>query len=180
MGPAHGSGLFPLPREGKEQIIIYKVGDYVAHPGHGGCTIQGISKRVFGGVSKTYFVMVPKTDPQTTILAPVENMEKIGLRGIISEEQADQLLTYYTNVEVDWVPDHSKRKQSYEEILKSGHLDSIAKMIKELTVHETEAPLNHSDKEMLPKARKKLFSEIALAKGVDYEHVLSMTGCAVH
>jgi CarD family transcriptional regulator len=124
-------------------------------------------------------VLVPETDPQTTILAPVENVDKIGLRRIITEEKADQLISYLSNVEVDWVSDHSKRKQAYEETLREGDLAMIAKMIKELTVRGMEAGLNHCDKEMLPRAKKRLFSEIALAKGIDFEGALSLASTAL-
>lgn len=152
----------------------------MAHPGHGGCTIREISRRDYGGESKLYFVLVPQIDPMTTILAPVENMQKIGYRDIMSEERADQLLAYFREAtEVDWVSDHAKRKRAYEEILKEGDLPEIARMIKELVMHESEANLNHCDKEMLPKAQKRLFSEIALAKGMDFEHVLDMANDAI-
>jgi len=155
------------------------VGDYVAHPGHGGCTIQGICDRNFGGASRKYFILIPKTDPNTTILAPVENVEKIGLREIISEEKADQILSYITYAEVDWVSDHAKRRNAYEATLKDGNLKSIAKMIKELTVHGQEATLNHCDKEILPKAQKRLYSEIALAKGIEVDSVLVLMNQAI-
>lgn len=147
----------------------------MAHPGHGGCTIQSICEREFAGERKRYFVLIPKTDPNTTILAPVDNADKIGLREIISAEDADHLLDYYAQTEVSWVSDHAKRRQAYEATLKSGDLSSIARMIKELTVHASEAKLNHSDQELLPKAQRKLFSEIALAKGIGLEQVATLT-----
>jgi Transcriptional regulators, similar to M. xanthus CarD len=150
-------------------MAIYQVGDKVAHPGHGGCVVKEISEREFRGETKRYFVLVPKTEPNTTILAPVDNVERIGLRGIISEERADEILQYLLEAEVDWVSDHTKRRQTYEETLKNGDLELIAKMIKELKVHESHSKLNHSDKELLPKAQKRLFSEIALAKDIAFD-----------
>lgn len=153
---------------------IFAIGDKVAHPGHGGCTIQGICRRDIGGVEQQYFVLVPKTEPQTTILAPVGNTEKMRLRKIISAEKADQLLTYFSVAEVEWVSDQSKRRQVYETTLRDGTLSDLAKMIKELTVQETHTKLSNGDREILPKARKKLFSEIALAKGIEFERALDM------
>lgn len=123
--------------------------------------------------------MVPETDPNTTILAPVDSADKIGLRKLISEEKADQILSYFSDVEVEWVSDHTKRKQAYEATLKTGSLNSIAKMIKELVVHESEATLNHCDKEILPKAQKRLFSEIALAKGIGFDSALDLAKSAI-
>lgn len=150
------------------------MGDYVAHPGHGGCTVQAICNRVFGGEKRQYLVLVPETDPNTTILAPVENVGKIGLRDIITAEKADQILDYLSDATVEWVDDHTKRRQAYEATLKDGNLLSIAKMIKEITVHGAEAKLSHSDQELLPKAQKRLYSEIALAKGLEFDRVVTI------
>lgn len=123
--------------------------------------------------------MIPKTDPNTTILAPVENTDKIGLREIITREKANQILRYFSDVETEWIKDHTKRRNAYQATLKNGDLSSIAKMIKELLVRGAEAPLNHSDKEMLPQAQKRLFSEIALAKGINYDSALELVDTAV-
>jgi len=150
------------------------VGDYVAHPGHGGCVIKEICTRCIARETKQYFVLIPETDPQTTILAPLDSAEKIGLRAIISENEANQIISYFSQLDVTWESDHNKRKQSYEVALRSGDLREIAKMIKELLVHEAETTLNHSDREILPKAQKRLFSEIALAKGVNFDSAVQM------
>lgn len=124
-------------------------------------------------------MLIPKTDPNTMILAPIENVEKIGIRKIISPEKANQILTYFSDLEVEWVSDHTKRKSAYEATLRDGNLSSIAKMIKELVVRESEAPLNHSDKAILPRAQKRLFSEIALAKGINYDSALELVDLAI-
>lgn len=126
-----------------------------------------------------YFVLVPETDPNTTILTPVENADKIGLREIISADEADEILDYMTDAEVEWVSDHKKRKLAYETALRSGDLLMLAKMIKELLLQEAVSPLSNCDKEILPKAQKKLFSEIALAKGMDFDDALRLVDHAI-
>ena len=151
----------------------------MAHPGHGGCVIREICTRCIARETKEYFVLIPETDPQTTILAPLDNAEKIGLRAIISESEANKLIEYFSQLDVTWESDHNKRKQTYESALRSGDLKEIAKMIKELLVHEAETSLNHSDREILPKAQKRLFSEIALAKGINFESVIALAADAI-
>lgn len=158
----------------------YKIGDKVAHPGHGGCTIQEIREREFGGQKAEYFVLVPVTDPRITILAPVENVEKIGLRPVISSEEADRILDSFSlEEEVDWVDDHARRKQKYEETLRSGDLDAIAGMIKELMTRGVDNTLGSSDKQLLPQAQKRLFSEVSLAKEVDFSEIMEMVDLAI-
>lgn len=163
----------------KEEFVIYKVGDHLAHPGHGGCTVRDLCKRECSGQSVLYFVLVPESDSSVTILAPVENAEKIGLREIITIEEADQILTFLTEEKVEWMSDNKKRCQAYGITLKSGNLLSLAKMIKELLLQQSVAMLCNFDKEILPKAQKLLFSEIALAKGMNFERTLCLANHAI-
>jgi len=107
-------------------------------------------------------------------MIPVENASQIGLRKIISSKEADKILFFLANTEVGWDNDHKNRKESYEAAMKSSDLLTLAKMIKELLVQEKQAALGNFEKEVLPKAQKRLFSEIALAKGVCFDDTVRM------
>ena len=158
---------------------MYQTGDMVVHPGHGGCIVQGVCERKFGGEARRYYVLVPKSEPGTTILDPVDNVSKIGLRNVISPEQADELLQHVADVGAEWQDDNAKRRQAYDEILKAGNLQLMAQMIKELTLQSQSKALNQHDKDLLPRAQKKLLSEIALAKGIDFEGALGLLNDAI-
>ncbi|MGI6403422.1 MAG: CarD family transcriptional regulator [Oscillospiraceae bacterium] len=150
---------------------MYQSGDMVVHPNHGGCVIKGICTREIGGKVKRFYVLVPKSDPNTTILDPVEGIHKIGLQDIISAEEADEILAYVADVEPCWIKENAKRKVEYAAILKEGSLNDVAKMIKELMLQAQRVSLNQSDRILLQNAKKKLFSVIALAKGMELEQV---------
>jgi CarD family transcriptional regulator len=153
---------------------MYHVGDKVSNPGHGGCVIQCVCDKEFRGETKRYYVLIPSAEPNTTILDPVENARLIGLRYIITPMQADSILASMTGVSRVWIKDHTQRRQFYERTLKEGDLTDIAAMIKELTDHNQSVTLSKSDKDQLTKARKKLASEIALAKGIAFDDALSL------
>lgn len=155
-------------------FLIYKVGDHLVHPGHGGCTIQRIEKREFGGNTALYFIMIPACDPHTTILVPVDNIDKIGLRDLISVKEADRILSCFSTQKAEWNCDGKKRQQTYEATMKNGVLEEIAKMINELLVHDKISALSNFEKGILPKAQKKLFSEIALVKDMDVNCVFNL------
>jgi len=161
-------------RPERRQTHIYKVGAHVAHPGHGGCTIQEISHRNYNGEKTLYFILIPECDPQTTIMVPVENADQIGLREVISSKEADKILLFLASTEVSWDSDPKQRKQSYDAAMKGTDLLTLAKMIKELLVQEKQAALGNFEKDVLPKAQKRLFSEIALAKGVCFDDTVRM------
>lgn len=158
---------------------MYRAGDKVAHPGHGGCVIQGVCDKKFMGVTKRYYILIPSAEPGTTILDPVDNARQIGLRDIITSIQADKILASMTRVAKDWIKDHTQRRQYYEGILRQGDLMEIAAMIKELWAHNRAVSLSKSDKDQLQKARRKLASEIALAKGITFDDAMELLDGAV-
>lgn len=164
---------------GEGHIIIFKVGDYLAHPGHGGCTIQELSQRTYGGKESLYFVLVPSCEPQTTILLPVETIDKSGVRELISSMEAESIMDFMVEAEADWEGDHKRRKQSYEATVKGPDLFALAKMIKELLVQRTKTDLGNFEKEMLPRAQKRLFSEIALVKGLCFDDTVELACSAI-
>jgi len=98
-------------------------------------------------------------------MIPVENADQVGLREIISSKEADKILLFLADAEVGWDSDPKKRKESYDAAMKGSDLLALAKMIKELLLQEKQAALGNFEKEALPRAQKRLFSEIALAKG---------------
>lgn len=111
-------------------------------------------------------------------MIPVQSIEQIGLRKIITDVQADQILLFLNDAEVDWDKDFRQRKQSYEATIKGNDLFEIARMVKELMAQEQKSVLGNFEKELLPRAKKRLFSEIALAKGLDFEETLQLAFCS--
>lgn len=128
-----------------------------------------------------YFVLIPECDPQTKLFIPVEKAEQVGLREIISPSEADKLLSFLSDSDADvsWDSDNKQRKQAYEAASKSTDLYDLARMIKELLVQETKTVLGNFEKEILPRAQKRLFSEIALAKGMRFDDTVRMACHAV-
>lgn len=118
-------------------------------------------------------------DAKTTIMIPVDKVEQIGLRSIISLEVADNILAFLYDGKATWNSDAKNRKQSYAVAAKSPDLFMLARMIKELLVQQTKAVLSSFEKELLPKAQKRLFSEIALAKGLGFEDMVHMACLAI-
>lgn len=152
----------------------------MVHPSHGGCTIREVCTREIRGETGNYYVLVPESEPNTTILTPVGNTTRIGLKGIISSQQADEILDYAATIPPEWIKDNAKRKNRYAEILKDGSLTAIAGMIKDLTVQGSHVSLNQSDRILLQNAQKRLLSVIALAKEIDLDQAGSLMTQAVH
>lgn len=133
----------------------------------------------FSGKSMMYLSLQPTTDSGTCIYAPLDSMNKMGLRRVISSQAADQLLKALSQTPATWIADHVQRKKAFESTLRAGDLLSIAKMVKDLLTQNADSKLNISDKDFLPRAEKKLFSEIALAKDICFDSAGSLVQQAI-
>lgn len=149
------------------------------HPSHGGCTVQGLCTREFRGEVRQYYVLLPTSEPNTTILDPVENIAKIGLCRMITPQQADDILAHASAAKPNWIRDNARRKNEYIAIIKEGSLLQLAGVIKDLMIQATNVSLNQSDRILLRNAQKKLLSVIALAKEIDLEQAVDLMSQAV-
>ena len=144
----------------------YQVGDRISYPHHGASVIESIETRVIDGVERKMYKARPVVQ-NIVLLFPVDNAEKIGIRPIISKEDAQELLDgYFVKKEpkaVVW----SRRYKNNIENLKSGDFYQIAEVVRELSL--SEKPLSAAEKRQCQDAMQKLVSELALSLEVTYE-----------
>lgn len=107
-----------------------------------------------------------------TILIPVNNATEFGLRAIISSAEADEITDYFTDVTVTWDRNLLQRKKANLTAARGLDLMELAKMIKGLLTQRTTTALCISDKAMLLASQNRLFSEIAMAKGLQFADVM--------
>lgn len=119
-------------------------------------------------------MLTPESDPKTTILIPVENATEFGLRAIISSAEADEIINYFADVTVTWDRNLLQRKKANLTAARGLDLMELAKLIKVLLVQRTTTALCISDKAMLLASQNRLFSEIAMAKGLQFTDVMQM------
>ena len=151
---------------------MYHIGDKAAHPGHGVCVVKDICERTIAGKTLRYYALVPFMEPNTTILVPIDHASQL-LRAPITSDEADDILATLFSTEPEWINDRNRRHQEFLQMLKSSDLHECAQVLKALMQRETHAKLTNADKDFLLKAEKKLFSEIAVAKNLSFDCVLT-------
>ena len=71
--------------------MTYKVGDMIVHPLHGAGSISEIENKRINGKSRSYYVLViPRGEMR--VMIPTDTCEQIGIRPIITKEQATATL----------------------------------------------------------------------------------------
>ena len=151
---------------------MFRIGDLVAHPMHGAGVIDAIVQEKVAGSTQEYYVFKMPVGG-LLLKIPVANSETIGLRTIITPEEAEALIAGIPSLEVESSANWNKRYQENLQRLKSGDLREVSRVIKGLMTRDTRRGLSTGERKMLQTAKRILISEIVLTEQADYENVES-------
>jgi len=152
---------------------MYKIGDKVVYPMHGAGEIVGLEeKEIFGTVKNYYVLKMPIGGMKVSL--PVDSVEKIGVRDIISDQEADQLLDDFSNHQCDETTNWNKRYRENMEKIKSGSVTSVAFVVKALMIRDKDKGLSTGERKMLSSAKQILLSELILVKDISIEKAEAM------
>ena len=81
------------------------IGQKVAYPNQGVCTVEGVLKRTIGDKSMRFYSLRLQND-NSVIFVPMENAEAVGIRPVISSLQCKKLINRlsadFEPVSCDW------------------------------------------------------------------------------
>ena len=156
---------------------MYSIGDKVVHPMHGAGTIKDVKKIVLGGVEREYYVVCFAVGNMISDV-PVDGCEKIGIRDVISKDEAKKVLEHFRDMEVGDDINWNKRQRENMQRLKSGDIYQVAEVLKEPLCRARRMGLSTSERKTLGSARQIVLSELILsgvAGGSDIEMILDDT-----
>lgn len=142
-------------------------GETAVYPVHGIGVIEAIEQRVIGGVEQHVYVMRLLASDMT-ITIPVHNQESVGLRPIMSSDEAERVFTILGARGEPCQPQPwNRRYRAYMEKIKSGIVDDLAEVFRDLSLLRRGKSLSYGERKMLDTARDHLVTELALALGCD-------------
>lgn len=149
------------------QPIEFKVGDNAVYPGHGVGRVNAIETKEIAGTKLTFY-SIQILDSGMKIMVPQANVKSVGLRPIISREEAYSVIGILkeTNVKIDnqtW----NRRYREYMEKIKTGGVREIAEVLRDLFLLKVDKELSFGERKMLDTARSLLIKELILATGRD-------------
>ncbi len=148
-------------------MITFKVGDNAVYPGHGVGRVTAIeTKEIFGKQHVFYTVQILESGMK--IMIPRDNVNSVGLRPIISREEAAKVIDILRekNVKIDnqtW----NRRYRDYMEKIKTGSVYEIAEVLRDLFLLKVDKELSFGERKMLDTARSLLLKELSLATSRD-------------
>lgn len=139
----------------------------VVYPGHGVARISRIIERNVGGVLTTFYELA-FLNKDVTVLVPTENAIAVGLRRLSTQENVDHVFcTLSGPVQQDRPAEFSvsswnKRNKSYQLKLRTGSLQELSEIYRDLRAIEVRKPLSFGEKNLLQQAEALLVEEISL------------------
>jgi len=147
---------------------MFKVGDKVVHPMHGGGVIDSIvSERVNGKTQDYYVFHMPLNG--LILKIPTGNAHLVGLRFISEAAFVSEVMNAIPVLEATCNTNWNRRYRENMDRLKSGDLLEVARVIKCLTIREAERGLSTGERKLLHNAKQIFISEIVLVTGEPYQ-----------
>ncbi len=151
---------------------MFLLDEKVVYPGHGVAKINRIIEKEFGG-QKTSFYELVFINKGGTILVPIQSVESVGLRRLSSvdkiEKAFDLLSTPAQKISnsIYKASNWNKRNKEYQLKLRTGSLEGISEIYRDLKHASSYKELSFGEKNLLNQAETLLVEEISFAKQTD-------------
>jgi CarD family transcriptional regulator len=140
--------------------VTFEVGDKVIYPNHGLGIVQRIEeKTILGTTCGFYHLRIVAND--TMVLVPVANVDGVGLRRAISDEEVERLFFLLGDGKIDNHQNWKGRFKDNSDKMRSGSIYDVADVLKSLTFLAKSKSLSFREKRMLDRAKFLIISEVS-------------------
>ena len=140
--------------------MTFEVGDKVIYPNHGLGIVERIEeKTILGTTCGFYHLRIVANE--TTVLVPVANVDGVGLRRAISDEDVERLFGLLGDGKIDNHQNWKGRFKDNSDKMRSGSIYDVADVLKSLTFLAKSKSLSFREKRMLDRAKFLIISEVS-------------------
>jgi CarD family transcriptional regulator len=140
--------------------VTFEVGDKVIYPNHGLGVVQGIeTKTILGTTCGFYHLRMIANE--TTVLVPVDNVDGVGLRRAINDEEIERLFSLLGDGKIDNHQNWKGRFKDNSDRMRTGSIYDVVEVLKSLTFLARSKNLSFREKRMLDRAKFLVVSEIS-------------------
>ncbi|MBP3450189.1 MAG: CarD family transcriptional regulator [Spirochaetaceae bacterium] len=143
-----------------DKNTTYKVNQKIVYPSQGVGTIQEIKEKKFKDQMILYYVIYLDVSDMT-VMIPVEKSDELGIRAIVSKEEAlnaiEMIGQEFEPITSDW----KLRYQMNLELLKKGSINDIASIVRCLYHRSKVKELPILERKLYDSAKKLLEDEIS-------------------
>jgi CarD family transcriptional regulator len=140
--------------------VTFEVGDKVIYPNHGlGIVTRIEDKTILGTTCGFYHLRIVANE--TTVLVPLSNVDGVGLRRAISDEEVERLFGLLGDGKIDNHQNWKGRFKDNSDKMRSGSIYDVADVLKSLTFLAKSKSLSFREKRMLDRAKFLIISEVS-------------------
>ena len=140
--------------------MTFEVGDKVIYPNHGLGIVERIEeKTILGTTCGFYHLRIVANE--TTVLVPIANVDGVGLRRAITDEEVERLFGLLGDGKIDNHQNWKGRFKDNSDKMRSGSIYDVADVLKSLTFLAKSKSLSFSEKRMLDRAKFLIISEVS-------------------
>ncbi len=111
---------------------MFDIGDKILYPMHGAGVIEKIEETEILGEKKSYYIL-KISGRDIKIMVPVDSSMKVGVRPVASKEEVDEALSVLAAETTEMSSNWNRRYRENTEKLKSGKLDQVAEVVRNLS-----------------------------------------------
>ncbi len=152
---------------------MFQADELVVYPAQGVGKIESIDHQEIGGAQCEFYI-VRIIANNITLMVPVHNALNVGLRPLISEQKAQEILAFLCSAQdtvVHTGQNWNRRYREYTEKLKSVELTEVADVLRELLLISRQKELSFGEKRLLEQAMLLITGELAGILTVDEQEL---------
>ena len=140
--------------------MSFQVGDKVIYPNPGLGVVEKVEEKTILGTTCGFFhLRILSND--TTVLVPVANVDNVGLRRAIDDDEVERLFGKLGDGKIDNHANWKGRFKDNSDKMRSGSIADMADVLKSLTFLAKSKSLSFREKRMLDRAKALIVSEIS-------------------
>ncbi len=138
--------------------MTFEIGDKVIYPNHGLGTVERIETKTIMGTTCGFYQL--RMANETTVFVPVDNVNGVGLRRAVSDQEVERLFSLLGDGKIDNHQNWKGRFKDNSDRMRTGSIYDVVEVLKSLTFLSKSKSLSFREKRMLDRAKFLVISEI--------------------
>jgi CarD family transcriptional regulator len=150
--------------------VAFEIGDKVIYPNHGLGIIERVETKTIMGTTCGFYQL--KMANETTVFVPVDNVDGVGLRRAIADDEVERLFALLGDGKIESHQNWKGRFKDNSDRMRTGSIYDVVEVLKSLTFLSKSKSLSFREKRMLDRAKFLVVSEISEVVGEKDEVVV--------
>ena len=143
--------------------MAFEIGDKVIYPNHGLGIVERIETKTIMGTTCGFYQL--RMANETTVFVPVDNVDGVGLRRAITDEEVQRLFDLLGDGNIESHQNWKGRFKDNSDRMRTGSIYDVVEVLKSLSHLAKSKSLSFREKRMLDRAKFLVVSEISEVMG---------------